>query len=125
MGDYAEKQGYIRGVVKEILHDPGRGAPVAKVQFLNAYRYQRDTELFVCTEGMYTGQFVYCGKKATLNVGNVLPLNMVPEGTIVCNIKTVPSNVRAQIGIVAGGGRTDKPMLKAGRAYHKYAVKRN
>ncbi len=30
-----------------------------------------------------------------------------------------------QIGIVAGGGRTDKPMLKAGRAYHKYRVKRN
>merc|ERR1711862_793165 len=39
--------------------------------------------------------------------------------------KTVPSNVRAQIGIVAGGGRTDKPLMKAGRAYHKYAVKRN
>jgi large subunit ribosomal protein L8e len=162
--DYAEKQGYIRGVVKEILHDPGRGAPVCRVQFMNAYRYQRDNELFLCTEGMYTGQFVYCGKKATLTCGNVLPLTSVPEGTIVCNIeakrgdrgafarcsgayaivvthdedkgttklrlpsggkKTVPSNVRAQIGIVAGGGRTDKPMLKAGRAYHKYAVKRN
>jgi len=33
--------------------------------------------------------------------------------------------VRAQIGIVAGGGRTDKPLLKAGNAYHKYKVKRN
>ena len=29
------------------------------------------------------------------------------------------------VGIVAGGGRIDKPMLKAGRAYHKYKVKRN
>eukprot|EP00978_Attheya_sp_CCMP212_P018235 scaffold49570_cov36-Attheya_sp.AAC.2 len=48
--DYAEKQGYIRGVVKEILHDPGRGAPVAKVQFLNAYRFKRDTELMLATE---------------------------------------------------------------------------
>ena len=28
------------------------------------------------------------------------------------------------VGIVAGGGRTDKPMLKAGRAYHKYKAKR-
>jgi large subunit ribosomal protein L8e len=26
---------------------------------------------------------------------------------------------------VAGGGRIDKPMLKAARAYHKYRVKRN
>jgi large subunit ribosomal protein L8e len=29
------------------------------------------------------------------------------------------------VGIVAGGGRIDKPMLKAGRAYHKYKAKRN
>lgn len=29
------------------------------------------------------------------------------------------------IGQVAGGGRTEKPLLKAGRAYHKYRVKRN
>jgi large subunit ribosomal protein L8e len=29
------------------------------------------------------------------------------------------------IGLVSGGGRTDKPILKAGRAYHKYRVKRN
>lgn len=32
---------------------------------------------------------------------------------------------RAMVGIVAGGGRTDKPLLKAGRAFHKYRVKRN
>ncbi len=31
--DFAEKHGYIRGVVKDIIHDPGRGAPLAKVQF--------------------------------------------------------------------------------------------
>ena len=29
------------------------------------------------------------------------------------------------MGVVAGGGRIDKPILKAGRAYHKYKVKRN
>lgn len=28
-------------------------------------------------------------------------------------------------GVVAGGGRIDKPILKAGRAYHKYKAKRN
>jgi len=39
--------------------------------------------------------------------------------------KVVPSANRAVIGIVAGGGRIDKPLLKAGRAYHKYKVKRN
>lgn len=29
--DAAERNGYIRGVVTEIVHDPGRGAPLAKV----------------------------------------------------------------------------------------------
>src|SRR5436190_10827737 len=29
------------------------------------------------------------------------------------------------VGIIAGGGRIDKPILKAGRAYHKYKAKRN
>ena len=28
------------------------------------------------------------------------------------------------LGIVAGGGRIDKPILKAGRSYHKYKAKR-
>ncbi|XP_078495634.1 large ribosomal subunit protein uL2-like, partial [Ciona intestinalis] len=28
-------------------------------------------------------------------------------------------------GVVAGGGHIDKPLLKAGAAYHKYKAKRN
>merc|ERR1719361_2015546 len=71
---------------------------------------------FIATEGMYTGQFIYCGKKAQLKIGNVLPSS---------SKKTVQSTCRATVGIVAGGGRIDKPMLKAGRAYHKYKAKRN
>ena len=121
-------------------------------------------ETFIATEGMSTGSFVYCGKKASLAVGNVLPLAALPEGTIVCNVeekpgdrgslartsgnyatvvghdpdtgktrlklpsgakKVVKSVSRATIGIVAGGGRVDKPMLKAGTAHHKFKVKRN
>eukprot|EP01084_Bolivina_argentea_P038911 71927_1 len=39
--------------------------------------------------------------------------------------KTVKSACRAMSGGGAGGGRVDKPMLRAGRAYHKYRVKRN
>jgi large subunit ribosomal protein L8e len=64
--DYAERHGYIKGVIKEIVHDPGRGAPMARVQFRNAYRYKQDKEIFVAAEGMYSGQFVYHGKKGTL-----------------------------------------------------------
>ena len=37
--DYAERHGYVKGVVKALVHEPGRGAPIAKVQFKNAYTY--------------------------------------------------------------------------------------
>ena len=65
MIDFAERNGYIRGVVKEIIHDPGRGAPVAKVQFGNRYKYGKVNTQWTATEGTYTGQFIYCGKKGT------------------------------------------------------------
>jgi len=162
--DFAERHGYIKGIVKEIMHDPGRGAPLARVYFRDPYRYKQRKELFLACEGMYTGQFVYCGKKAQLQVGNVLPIGNMPEGTAVCNVeektgdrgrlartsgnyaiiiahnpdtkktrvklpsgakKVVPSANRGMVGIIAGGGRIEKPILKAGRAYFKYKAKRN
>jgi len=64
--DYAERNGYLRGLVKEIIHDPGRGAPLAKVVFRDPYRYKLNHETFLATEGMYTGQFVYAGKKGLI-----------------------------------------------------------
>ena len=36
--------------------------------------------------------------------------------------KTVVGEARAMIGIVGGGGRTDKPILKAGISYYKHKV---
>eukprot|EP00904_Undaria_pinnatifida_P008600 jgi/Undpi1/4870/HiC_scaffold_19.g08223.m1 len=64
--DYAERHGYIKGVIKDIIHEPGRGAPLAKVQFQNPYKFRRDNELIVAVEGMYSGQFIYCGKKGAI-----------------------------------------------------------
>ena len=112
--------------------------------------------------GMYSNKMLIFA--ANLQIGNVMPVGTMPEGTIVCNLeektgdrgrlarasgnyatviahnpdnkktrvklpsgakKVIPSNNRAMVGIVAGGGRIDKPILKAGRAYHKYKAKRN
>ena len=33
--DYSERNGFIKGVVREIIHDSGRGAPLARVTFRN------------------------------------------------------------------------------------------
>lgn len=136
--------------MKEIIHDPGRGAPLARVTFRDSYKFKQHTETFIANEGMYTGQFIYAGKNATLTIGNILPLSSIPEGTVVSNVeekagdrgtlgrtsgnyitiighnpdegktriklpsgakKVVSNKSRGMIGIVAGGGRTDKPLL--------------
>ena len=39
--------------------------------------------------------------------------------------KTVLAECRAMIGVVAGGGRIDKPILKEGVQWHKFKAKRH
>ena len=42
MLDFAERNGYIKGVVTEIVHESGRGAPLAVTKFRNPYKYKMD-----------------------------------------------------------------------------------
>lgn len=53
--------------LQDLIHDPGRGAPLAKVVFRDPYRYKQRVELFIAAEGMHTGQFLYCGKKGMIH----------------------------------------------------------
>ena len=39
--DYVERNGYIRGVVRDVVHDSGRGAALAKVKFRDPTRFQK------------------------------------------------------------------------------------
>ena len=57
--------------------------------FRNPVRYQHQKALFIAAEGMYSGQFIYAGKKATLSIGNIKPIGEMPEGTIICNVEEV------------------------------------
>merc|ERR1712071_715209 len=100
--DYAERQGFVKGLVKDIVHDPGRGAPLAKVQFKDPYKYRRIIETMICPEGVCTGQFIHCGKKAQLDIGNVLPIGSMPEGTIVCSLEGKTGD-RGKIAKTSGG----------------------
>ena len=43
--------GRFQGVIRDIIHDPGRGAPLAVVHFRDPYRYKIKKELFVAAEG--------------------------------------------------------------------------
>eukprot|EP00484_Ammonia_sp_Unknown_P025402 CAMPEP_0197024028 /NCGR_PEP_ID=MMETSP1384-20130603/4683_1 /TAXON_ID=29189 /ORGANISM="Ammonia sp." /LENGTH=204 /DNA_ID=CAMNT_0042452355 /DNA_START=227 /DNA_END=841 /DNA_ORIENTATION=- len=145
------------------MHDPGRGAPLAIIEYKCPIQYKREKIIMAAAEGFYTGKYILAGKTAPLYVGNILPVGRMPEGTLICNLegrlgdggkyirssgtvgaviaqtnsgktvvrlpsgmkKVVRGGCRAMVGVVAGGGRPEKPLLKAGRAYHKFKVKRN
>jgi len=137
----------MQGEVKSLLHDPGRGAPVAEVVLDSGERFYT-----IAAEGMYVGQRVEIGTDAKLQLGSILPLEKIPEGTMVFNVErkpvdggalfrssgnyatiigrakdevmlkdssgrifTIDPRCKATIGIAAGGGRTEKPFLKAGK----------
>lgn len=145
----------IKGIVTDILHEPGRSAPVALIKLENGEEFYN-----VAVEGLRVGQIIEIGPSASPTNGNILPLRNIPEGAKICNIElrpfdggklvrsggsyailtgktsthaiiTLPSgkqksvllDARATIGVVAGGGRLEKPLLKAGNAYYKWRVK--
>jgi large subunit ribosomal protein L2 len=146
----------------DLLHSPGRGAPVAKIQYNDGQK-----GLYLPPEGVYVGDtFIQTRidieslatieeQKELITVGNVLPLKNLALGTLVFNIENNPQdggkfarssgvaarvtekssnkvrvlfsskkrkwvneNCLCTIGTVAGGGRTDKPFLKAGNKYY-------
>ncbi len=138
------------GVVKDIVHDIGHTAPLAKIRSETG-----ETVFMPATEGIKIGDEIkISGRKEDVKPGNIIPLDKIPEGAPIYNIemspgdggklvrsggnhgivvshtgkktvvqlpsgkfKTLNSNCKATIGVVAGGGRGDKPFLKAGKKY--------
>ncbi len=150
---FREGEDYIKFKVIEFIHAPGRGAPVAVIR----YDDNAERDLWLAPEGIYEGDEFIQAKEGRIEVGNVLPLKIIPLGTLVFNIEITPQDggkfarasgvaaiVRNQdkeknlvevefkskkrkwiherclctIGVVAGGGRTDKPFLKAGNKHY-------
>ena len=51
-----------------------------------------ETYYSVVPEGVYEGQPTQIGDDAAVEIGNVLPLGKIPEGTMVCNIELSPGD---------------------------------
>jgi large subunit ribosomal protein L2 len=75
------------GVIEELVHDPGRGTPLALVKFENGEECYT-----VVPEGVHAGQQIQIGGKATVEVGNIIPMGKIPEGTMICNIELRPGD---------------------------------
>ncbi|MFH1328520.1 MAG: 50S ribosomal protein L2 [Candidatus Bathyarchaeota archaeon] len=147
--------GLVTGVVEALVHDPGRGAPLARIRCHDGRRFFN-----IAPEGISVGQELQIGSTATRNAGNTAPLSEMSEGTLVYNIERNPGDggkivrssgayatiiahmpsgtvlklpsgkkaqfngrCRATVGVVASGGRTSKPFMKAGEKFHLMKAK--
>jgi len=148
---YSHDKEIKQGVVKDIVHDPGRTAPIALVKTQDNKKIS-----LIAREGVKVGDTIKISdSKKDVGVGNILTLSAIPEGAPVYNIelkpgdggklarsggnyatvvthnkdktviqlpsgrfKTVSGKCKATIGVVAGGGRDDKPFLKAGKKHY-------
>jgi len=77
----------VTGQVQQLLHDPGRGSPLALVKLEDGESYYS-----VVPEGICEGQNVELGTEASVRIGNVVPIGRLPEGTTVCNIELSPGD---------------------------------
>jgi len=129
-------------IVTDIIHEMGR--PLMEVKNENGEKL-----LMIAPEGISVGDKIMVGD-GDVEIGNVLPLEKIPEGIPIFNIENIPGDggkfirsggnfgfilskgkkcvVRlpskktkefhpeclATIGVVAGGGRIEKPFVKAG-----------
>jgi len=146
---------HTKGQIISFIKEPARSVVVAQVLLENGKSFY-----MLAPEGVYEGQHLEFGKKASIGIGNVLPLKSIPEGCPIFNIEVTPSDggklvrssgsyavivgkgeydatvklpsgktmvlsseCRATIGCASGGERTDKPFVKAGKAYHHFRAK--
>ena len=135
--------------VINIIHDPARDSPLAKVLTQNGLK-----RLVIPAEGVKVGDEISVGE-GLANSGNILPLSLAPKGSFVFAIENFPGsgpklcksagtkaivvgqegdkiilqmpsqqfksfnpNCLATIGVPAGGGRGDKPFVKAGQKFY-------
>ncbi|KAI5179594.1 large subunit ribosomal protein L8e [Nematocida sp. AWRm80] len=85
------KDGMVReGIVREIVHEQGRNAPLAMVTMLDNKEGKKQQKIvLVATEGMYTGKILSFGDVVPLESGNVMKLKNIPDGAIICSIEKI------------------------------------
>jgi len=148
--DAFEKEGSVAGVVTDLRHCQGHTAPVAIIKYENG-----ELNCIFAVIGIKVGDKVYSGQTAQATVGSSLPLKNIPDGTIISNVESRPTdggafaraaggsarviskdkngvliempskktrlfdeNCRATIGLIAGAGKREKPIVKAGKRHH-------
>jgi large subunit ribosomal protein L2 len=80
--DFRRDKHGVPGKVATIEYDPNRSARIALVHYADG-----EKRYILAPEGLGVGMQVVSGERAEINVGNALPLRLIPLGTMIHNIE--------------------------------------
>ena len=110
--DFKRNKDGIPGTVATIEYDPNRTANIALVNYIDG-----EKAYILAPEGLKVGQKIMNGPEAEVRVGNCLPLELIPVGTMIDNIELHPGKGGQ---MVRSAGHGAQLMAKEG----KYATVR-
>ena len=80
--DFKREKHGIPGTVRSIEYDPNRSANIALIFYADG-----DKRYIIAPKGLQVGQKILSGENATPEIGNALPLEVIPVGFTVHNIE--------------------------------------
>ncbi len=83
--DFKRNKDGIPGKVATIEYDPNRTAFIALINYADG-----EKRYIIATKDMKVGQEIMSGENAPIASGNNLPMNLMPEGTVIHNIELKP-----------------------------------
>ena len=110
--DFKRKKDDVPAVVKTIEYDPNRTANIALICYADG-----EKAYILAPNGLEVGQTVMNGANAEVRVGNCLPMENIPIGTLIHNVELYPGKGGQ---LVRSAGNSAQLMAKEG----KYATLR-
>lgn len=80
--DFKRNKDGVIGKVASIEYDPNRTANIALINYADG-----EKRYIIAPKGLKVGNVIESGENADIKVGNNLPLNKIPEGTMVHNVE--------------------------------------
>nr|YP_010616487.1 ribosomal protein L2 [Peronosclerospora sorghi]WAU47939.1 ribosomal protein L2 [Peronosclerospora sorghi] len=100
----------IEGFVDKILYDPNRSANIAYIK--NDFQ----SYLIIAAEGLKLNQYIKSSSNAELKIGNALPLQNIPIGSLIHNISLYP---KAKGKLIRSAGTSAQLIQKINNKYAK------
>ncbi|MBO8431218.1 50S ribosomal protein L2, partial [Spirochaetes bacterium] len=104
--DFKREKFGVPATVKTIEYDPNRNVRISLVYYADG-----EKRYILTPEGLNVGDVIVSGPEAPVQVGNALPLELIPLGTIVHNIELNPG--RGGV-MVRAAGNAAQVMAKEG-----------